>query len=94
MKVTKWVECSQEVEVQIGADDIRIALSEAFGAANQNLEEAVNIHDILGAFQCIGAFLLAFTQEQIDMLNAKQRATIGAFLEEQGDRFKLPGEIA
>jgi hypothetical protein len=30
MKISKWVEMSEEVEIEIGADDIRVALAEAF----------------------------------------------------------------
>lgn len=87
MRITKWVDMGAEVEVEIGVDDIRCALVEAFSASNQNLEEPVNIHDILRAFSNIGSFLRAFTDEQIAMLNDAQRKIIGDFLKTEAERF-------
>jgi hypothetical protein len=92
MKVTKWVDYGCEVEVEVGADDIRSALNEAFYAVNQNEEEAINIHDILYAFSSIAAFLIAFSEEQITLLKPAQRKTIAEFLTKQGERFKMPVE--
>jgi hypothetical protein len=87
VKVTTWIDVSREVEVNIGADDIRRALTEAFAATNQNDEEAVNVHDIMRAFSCIASFLRAFTDEQVALLNESQRRVIGGFLEAQSRRF-------
>ena len=88
LKVTKWIDMGADVTVDIGADDIRNALAEAFARTNQEPEEAVNVHDILSAFNCIGSFLRAFTDEQIAALNDKQRGIIGTFLAEAAGRFK------
>ena len=87
MKVSKVVDFTTECEVEVDADDIRLALCEAFSAANQKEEQAVNIHTILRAFSDIGRFLQAFSDEQIARLNEAQRTTIGKFLEEQARRF-------
>ncbi len=89
MKVTKWVDMGAEVTIDIGADEIRNALAEAFANTNQEFEQAVNVNDILSAFNCIGAFLRAFTDEQIAMLNPVQRETVGRFLMEAALRFKV-----
>ena len=88
MKVTKWVDMGADVTVDIGADEVRNALAEAFANANQEPEDAINVHDILCAFNCIGSFLRAFTDEQIASLNEKQRGIIGTFLAEAAVRFK------
>jgi hypothetical protein len=92
MKVSKWVDFSQEITVEVGADDITVALSEAFYAANQEPDKAVNIHDILGAFQAIGSFLRGFPDQYIDRLNFAQRSAIENFLRTQADRFKIREE--
>lgn len=88
MRVTKWVDMGAEVEVEIGADDIGIALSEAFSAANQQLEKAVNIHDVLRAINNIAGFLKGISDENIGRFNDKQREFISNCLIEQGERFK------
>ncbi len=88
MKVTKWVDMGAEVTIDIGADEIRNALAEAFANTNQELEKAVNVHDILSAFNCIGSFLRAFTDEQIAALKPTQREIVGRFLMEAALRFK------
>jgi hypothetical protein len=88
MKVVKWIE--QEIEVEIGLDDIREALSEVLSATNQAIEEATDMRDILKSFNCVGQFLNAFDQHQIDRLNFGQRSMIEKYLRTAADRFKLP----
>lgn len=87
MKVTKWVDFGQDVEVDIDVDDIRGAINEAFSETEQRLEQAVNVHDILRAFSNIGSFLKAFSDENIARLNDSQRKIIGGFLQDAGARF-------
>lgn len=87
MRVTKWVDMGADVEIEIGADDVRRALDEAFSETEQRLEYAVNIHDVLRAFNSIGQFLNALTDEQIALLNDAQRKVIGAFLNKAASRF-------
>lgn len=92
MKVETWVDFSKHHEVDVSLEDITGAIYEALSAANQNAEQAVNIHTILYAFSRIGEFLRAFTDEQIGRLNEHQRKTIAQFLTTQGERFKMPVE--
>lgn len=93
MRVTKWVDMGAEVEIQIGADDIRSALNEAFNCANQRLEEAVNIHDVLRAMNDIAGFVRGISDENIARLADKQRQSIGEFFRDQARRF-LPAAEA
>ena len=83
MKVTKWVEMSDNVTLDIGTEDIRAALDEAFADADQT----VNVHDILCAFNSIASFINAFTDENIAKLKPKQREIIGRFLRDAAVRF-------
>ena len=87
MKVSKWVESSQEVEIEIGADDISIALSEAFARVPRDCDDHPNRNDVLSAFSSIGRFLAAFKDEHIAELNDAQRKMIREFLLKQGGRF-------
>lgn len=89
MKVETWVDFSKYHEVYVSLEDITGAIYEALSAANQNEEQAVNIHTIMYAFSRIGEFLRAFTDEQIGRLNEHQRKTIAHFLTAQGERFKV-----
>lgn len=84
MKITKWLEMSDNVTIHIGTEDIRAALDEAFAAANQT---DVNVRDIFGAFNSIASFLNAFTDENIAKLKPKQREIIGRFLRDAAARF-------
>lgn len=89
MKVTAWVDVSQEVTVHIGAEDIRIALNEAFDEVKKDEE---SIYPILRAFSAIASFLIALTDEQIELLTLAQRTTIRMFLNAQVERYSvLPG---
>lgn len=84
MKITKWVDMSQEVEVEIGIDDVRAALAESFAEVAKDFSGTAAM---LLAFNRIGTFLRAVTSEHINMLEAHQRQTIGNFLAEQAKRF-------
>lgn len=94
MKITKWVDMGAEVEIQIGADDIRGALNEAFSCADQRLDEAVNIHDVLRALNGIASFLMGISDENIARLTDKQRELIGGFLRDQAPRYLAAGPAA
>lgn len=90
MRINKWVDMGAEVEIEISVDDVRGALAECFAAVTEDrLGEPPNIHDVTKAFNQIGAFLNAVTDEQIALLNDKQRETIGAYLTKQAARFSV-----
>lgn len=94
MKITKWIDMGQEVEIHISAEDIRIALSEAFSEATKDkLGEDDNQHDILLAINSMACFLNAVEQHQIDAMKFGQRLTIEKFLRGAADRFKLSAEV-
>jgi hypothetical protein len=90
MKVTKWVDMGQDVEISIGADDIRIALAESFDIVTRDRlgEEGPTRFDITSALNSIGAFLNALTDEQISLLTDGQRNLVGSFLAKSSARFK------
>ncbi len=85
MKLTTWVDLSREVEVNIGADDIREALTESFSMVKDGTR-----YDVTVALNNIGTFLNALTDEQIALLALGQRSTIEAFLRKNAERFKVP----
>ena len=89
MKIRQWVDMGQEVEIEIGADDVRIALAEAFANVTQDRlgESGPNRAEIARALNNIAIFLKALTDEQIAMLSIDARKTVTQFLSQQADRF-------
>ena len=79
MRVSKWVDYSSEVEIDIGMEDIRAGIAEALAAGNP--------HDVNGALNNIGAFLRALTDDQIAALSPKVREIVRVFLAESAMRF-------
>lgn len=79
MKVSKWVDYSAEIEVEIGMEDIRAGIADALLSKNP--------HDINGSLNTVGVFLRAFTDEQILALSPKVREVIRIFLSEAALRF-------
>ena len=89
MKVTKWVDLSQEVEVHIGADDIRCALAEAFAVVKQD-QPGVELPDrslVMRCFGDIASFLGAITDESISQMQPAQRKVIGEYLAKHAARY-------
>ena len=95
MKVTKWVDMGQEVEVDVGVDDIRSALAEAFAAVTEDRlgENGPNKNDVLLALNSMAAFLNALTDGQIGLLTLGQRITVESFLTRVAARFKISTEM-
>lgn len=93
MQISKWVDMGAEVKVDIGIDDIRGAMQEAFAKVTDDRlgESGPNLSEVFMALNNIGAFLNAMTDEQIGLLNSKQREIIATFLLEQGKRFQFTG---
>ncbi len=89
MKVSKWVDFGQEVDVEITTEDIRVALSESFSAVTDDRlgEPGPNRSEVICAFNRIGAFLTAVTDEQIGLLAPNQREIIGKFFATAARRF-------
>lgn len=90
MIVKKWIDVRQEIEVSIGADDIRIALSEAFSVVITDRlgEEGPSQRDVLAALNSIAGFLNGMLDEHIASMSPKQRETVGKYLASAAERFK------
>lgn len=85
----KWVESSQEVEIDIGADDVRCALSEAFARVNaRDIDDRPNRYDVSYALNALGAFLNGLTDEHILLLPPIVRQTVALFLARHAERFQ------
>jgi len=93
MKISKWVDMGQEVEIEIGMEDIRYALAETFGRITRTdlPEFQANRAEISMAFSQIADFLRAVTDRQIDMLTHDARRIIEQFLVEQSKRYVARG---
>ena len=87
MRITKWVDFGQEVEVSIGSDDIRLALAEEFEAVTDQDIEPVTPKAILRMVNICAQFLKALTDAQIVSLETEPRKLVGKFLAEQSVRF-------
>ena len=81
MRVTKFVEMSQEVTVDIGREEIQCALAEAFN-------DVEGARALLGAINTCAQFLRAITDERLAEMTVSQRKLISEFLADQAARFK------
>ncbi len=95
MKITKWVDFGQEIEINVDSKDISAALAEAFAVVTKDRlgEEGPNRNDILIALNAIAAFLNALTDQQISLMTLGQRITVSGFLAKHAARFKIPKEM-
>lgn len=92
MKVSKWVDFGQEVEVDMNLTDVRGVIAEACArVTNPQFEEEPTRNDVVEALSRIGLFLKALTDEQIALLNQSQRSLISGFLAENAKRFEVGG---
>jgi len=87
MKVTKWVEYSREVEIEIGADDIAAALSEAFARVPRDIDDHPSRHDVTSALNSIARFFNGMKDEHIALLTDGQRKVTYKFLTLAATRF-------
>ena len=93
MKVSKWVDMGQEVEIEIGIDDIRATLSECFDRATRDELDGKgpNRQQIIYAIDTLAKCLRALTDRHIDCLTHEQRKIIETFLFEQSKRYVTRG---
>ena len=87
MTIKKWVEFSQEVDVEIGGDEVALAFQEAWGRID-DIDGVPNRHAIIRALGRVGTFFKALSDAQIADLNVKQRETIRKFLETEAVRWR------
>ncbi len=90
MKISKWVDMGQEVEIDIDVDDIHSALAEAFSNITEDRlgEEKPTTRDVLRVFNTIAQFLKAITDEQIAGMAPVPAGVVATFLDLQAQRYK------
>ena len=90
MKISKWVDVGQEVDIEIGVDDIRATLQECFSTVTTDrLGVSVpNHYEVSAAFNAMANFLNALTDEHITALSITQRDVIHNYLTRSAERFK------
>jgi hypothetical protein len=87
MKIKKWVEFSEEVEISIDYTDVRAAITEAFSRITPDPDEQHPCRfDVINSFNNIGTFFAAITDEQILLMLPGQRKVIADFLGRQAER--------
>jgi hypothetical protein len=87
MKVTKWVDFSQMVEMDIGANDISDALSEAFARVHRDIDDKPNRFDVTSALNAIAGFFNGLTDAHIALLTDGQRKITRTYLAGAAARF-------
>jgi hypothetical protein len=77
MKISKWIQVEQEVEVEVSAEDIASAFAEDPYTSRQALVAINNFAQVLKGL----------TPDMIEDMGAPARTTIAAFFTEQAARF-------
>jgi hypothetical protein len=92
VKIKKWVDMGAEVSVEVGVDDVRASLAEAFAVVTEDRlgEPGPNRSEIFMALNDIAIFLKAITDAQISLMIFGQLDKIQHFLLEQHNRFNAP----
>jgi len=85
--IKKWVDFSQEIDVEIDGREVALAFREAWDVVTHN-DDVPRRDDIIRAIGKVGTFLNALTDEQIADLNIKQRETVRKFLETEVIRWR------
>ena len=78
MKVFKWVEWAQEVEIEIGSEDVHAVFT----------EPSATLREVLYQMNSIAVFLKGLPKERIEEFTDGQREVCSNFLMEQAERFK------
>jgi hypothetical protein len=89
VKVSKWVDMGADVEVEISAEDIRVALDEMFEEITHDRlgEDGPSCGEVTRALNGMARFLNALTDEHIARLTDGQRKTVHTFLGKAAERF-------
>jgi len=92
VKVSKWVDFGQEVDVLIDINDIAGAIGEAWDrVARPHLDEEPTRSDVISAMSRSLTLFTALTDEQIALLTSEQRTAIAKILAETAERFQIGG---
>ena len=92
IKVSAWVDLgSKEIEFNLDAKDIRIALSEAFANCDPKNylhdDDGPNIHTVNAALNSIACFLNGMDDSMIAKITPKARETVAIYLRKAAERF-------
>lgn len=88
MRVSKWVDFGQEVDIEIDFRDVQSAMGEAFERATEDrLGEEPSRADISRAINMVGTFLKALPDAHIAVLGSEGRKIVHDFLLEHAARF-------
>ena len=89
MKLSKWVDMGQEVEIEVDFHDFRSAMNEAFSNVTDDRLgcEPPTGRDVIRALSDVGKFLNAMTDEHIALMNPAQRKIVREFLQANALRF-------
>jgi|GEM_PF-1256139 len=79
MKIHKWIEHSEEIEIEIDAEDISMIFKEGS-------EENINI--ALNNLNSIFTFLIGLPNEVIEKIHKRTIELIARHLKEQAERFE------
>lgn len=87
MRITKWVEVNQDVEVEVIVDGNDIASMLLMGG-----DQKASLQTVLYGLSNIMTFLKAVPDERIAAMNEKQFALVVPFLAQQHERFSKAQE--
>ena len=85
MRITKWIDIQQEVEIDISWEDINNHL--------RSMMARQAPHRILGALNDIACFFRSIPSEIISDITDSQRRVIKGFLLEQAERFSVDPDV-
>jgi hypothetical protein len=89
MRVSKWVDFGQEIDIDIELNDVTAAIAEAFERVTKDrFDEGPTSKDVTRAINLCGMFLKAVTDEQISMLSPQACDLVVSFLREHADRYE------
>lgn len=92
MMITKWVDMGSDVEINIDANDIAEALSEAFEhVTRDNFDDQPKTQDVTRALNSIGAFINGLKDEHMTLLSGHARLTVAQFMEGAAKRLRNIG---
>ena len=78
MRIKKWIDIEQEIDVDISVEDITVALAEDPDTTTR----------IMNGLNQAAEFMKGISDEMIGEMRVAQRIIIGQFLEKQADRYK------
>jgi hypothetical protein len=78
MRITKWVDCSQQMEIDIGPQDISVIFT----------DNPDDVKEWVRQVNDIATFMIGTPTKTLEKLTKKQVEMIGRFFREQGERIE------